>query len=82
VRSRSLDSVLSTLLFACCLLFLAFSALGQALRRISALLRRYERSAAEPSASFSAHSAGEFDSHRALDAYEKLIDAQCAARQP
>ena len=81
MHSRGLDSVLSVFLFACSLLLLAFSALGQVVRRTPAWLRRDGRCAGKPSVAFAAHSAGEFDFHRALEAYEKLIDAQGAARQ-
>ena len=80
MHSRGLDFVLSLLLFACSLLFLGIFALGEALGRALALLRRGGGSRGEPSADFAAHSAGEFNFYRAIEAYEKLIDAQGAAR--
>lgn len=78
---RGLDLVFSFLLIAFSLLVLGIFALGEILRRAPSLLRRGGRCAGERSAAFAVHSAGEFDFYRALEAYEKLIDAQCAARQ-
>ena len=81
MHCRALNCILSVLLFACSLLLLAVSSLGQVLRRTPVLFGRNSRRAAGRSVAFAVHSAGEFDFHRALEAYERLIDAQGAARQ-
>jgi hypothetical protein len=81
MHKRGLDLVFSVLLLACSLLVLGIFALCEVLRRAPALLKRGSRCAGEPSATFAVDSAGEFDFYRALEAYEKLIDAQGAARQ-
>ncbi len=81
MHKRGLDVVSSLLLLACSLLVLGIFALGEVLRRAPAWLRRDSSSACEPPGAFAVHSAGEFDFYRALEAYEKLIDAQGAARQ-
>jgi hypothetical protein len=81
VHKRGLDLVLSFLLLACSFLVLGIFVLGEALRRAPALLRLDGRRAGESSEAFAVHSAGEFDFYRAIEAYEKLIDAEGAARQ-
>jgi hypothetical protein len=81
VHKRSLDFALSILLLACSVLVLGIFVLGELFRRLPALLRRDHRHAVESPAAFALHSAGEFEFHRALEAYENLIDAQAAARQ-
>jgi len=80
VHKRGLDLVLSVLLLACSFLILGIYVLGGLLRKLPALPRRNGRCANEPSAAFAAHSVGEFDFYRAIEAYESLIDAQGAAR--
>ena len=81
MRSQGLDFVFSLFLLACSLMILGFLALGEALRGASALLGRKGHCANRLAPAFAAHSAGEFDFHRALEAYEQLIDAHGAARQ-
>ena len=81
MHKRGLDFAFSILLLACSLLVLGVLMLGKLLRRLPNLPRRRNRRAIEAPSAFALHPAGEFDFHRALEAYENLIDAQGAARQ-
>jgi hypothetical protein len=81
MHKRRLDPLLSVLLLACSLLVLCIFSLGEFLRRAPVLLRREGLRTGRLSGTFAVHSAGEFDFHRAIEAYENLIDAQVAARQ-